>query len=238
MMRTWSWLSIAVALVGCGTPTPNDLVEIAIPGAERFAVSTEDGLVALADDDLGLDELPIRFYSRGTPYSDDADIVQRTGDFGLLAPRTARLPRREFGVEGPREGETVYVQVLELDDPEHRPDLVAASLYQDGRFGDLLQIDEFGWTPTRVASQFAGAGIYAERDGRYVLVGIVNGTVCSNPDPGVLGPQELLPFAGLASIATVLPQSSDFFKRRIRAFRPDFEYGLEPDGSEPDRRVK
>ncbi len=238
MMRTWLWLSIVAALIGCGTPTPNDLVEIVVPGAERFAISTEDGLVALAHDDLGLDELPIRFYASGTPYYDDADVTQRTGEFGLLVPRTARLPLREFAVDGPREHETVYIQVLELDDPERRPHLVAASLYQDGRYGDLLQIDELGWTPTRLASQFAGAGVYAERDGRYVLVGIVNGMVCSNPDPGFLAPQELLPFAGLASIATVLPQSSDFFKRRIRAFRPDFEYGLEADGREPDRRVE
>ncbi len=240
----WSRWSAAVAavlcstLAACATPTPNDLVVLDVPGAERYALATEDGIIALDGDDLGLAELPIVLWFRGSPVPDDAVVEQRTEDLGLLRPKSTRLLYSEFAAQEPLPGEDLYIGLVEADDPEHRPFVVDAHLYEDGEFGDLLVVDDWFRTCESIARDFAGAGVYARREGRYVLVGLLNGTVATNPSPSTwcqyFGPYRLLPFLGLEAIAPVLPRTSSFFERRARVFRPDFEYGTDREGHEPN----
>ena len=241
MKRIWlATLSIGLAawLAGCGTPMPNNLLLLEIPGAERYAVSTEDGVIALDDDDLGVGEIPMICWYRGSPIVDHLVVQHRVGDLGLLEPKSTRLQKAEFAAEGPLGRENLYIQLIESKDIEHRPYLVGAHLYADGEFGDLLELDTWFASCHEVAEEFAGAGVYAKRKGRFVLVGILNGMVSTNPDPSVwsslVGPYRLLPYISLNGLAPVLPKSSNFFERRAKQFRPDFEYGLGRDGNEPN----
>ncbi len=231
-----SILAAILLVAGCGTPTPNNLVRLEISGAERYGLATEDGIVALNGDDLQIGEVPIEYWYKGSPILDDATIDHRTENLALLHAKSTRLQYATFGAEAAQPDEDLYIQVIE-DDPEHRPVMIDCHLFWDGEYGDLLEVDEwFRWT-SHVARDFRGAGVYAKRKGVYELVGLITGDVASNPHPWFLfrmfGPYRLLPFVSIDNIAPVLPQSSDFFKRRIRAFRPDFEYGLTREGKEP-----
>lgn len=231
-------ISLVTCLVACGTPTPNHLLRLEIPGSERYALSTEDGIIALDDDDLGLAEIPMLYWYRSSPIIDELVVQARAGDLGLLQPKSTRLERAELAATGPAPGEDLYIQLIHAGDVERRPYLVDAHLYADGEFGDLLELDEWFSTCHGVAEEFAGAGVYARRLGRYVCVGLINGMVTTNPNPsvwsGLVGPYRLLPYISLDGLAHILPQSSSFFERRAKAFRPDFEYGLDREGNEPN----
>ncbi|MFH0944415.1 MAG: hypothetical protein V2A76_04385 [Planctomycetota bacterium] len=231
-------ISLATCLAACGTPMPNHLVRLEIPGSERYALSTEDGVIALNDDDLSLEEVPMLYWYKASPVMDDLVVQHRVGDLGLLLPKTTRLQKAELAAEGPLPGENLYIQVIHAGDVERRPYLLDAHLYANGEFGDLLELDEWFSTCHGVAEEFAGAGVYAKRLGRYVCVGLINGMVTTNPNPSVwssmVGPYRLLPYISLDGLAHVLPRSSNFFERRIRAFRPDYEHGLDREGNEPN----
>lgn len=235
-LKTKALFLLLAAAAGCGTPTPNNLVEIELPGAKRWALATEDGVVALNGDDLSVPEVPILYWFKGTPILDDATVAHRTDELALLHPKSSRLQYATFGALAAEPGEDLYIQVLE-DDPEHRPELLDCHLFWGGEFGDLLEVDEWFRFTVNVARDFRGAGVYAKRKGVYELVGILTGDVATNPHPWLavrmFGPYRLLTYVPIDSIAPVLPESSDFFKRRIREFRPDFEYGLTREGKEP-----
>jgi len=226
------------AFAGCRTRQPDDLLILDVPGAPRYVLATEDGVVALAGDDLAVDTLPVSYWYRGDRVIDVANVEHRSADFGLLTLRSLKTGFATFAASEPEPGETIWVQILE-DDLEHRPRMVELSLYRDGDYGDLLAVEEFGVTAEELAVEWNGAGIYVRRKGAYELVGILNGVVAANPEPSRwsewFGPHDLLAFAGIDAIAPTLPRSSDYFARRIRMFRPDFEHGLESDGSEGRR---
>lgn len=235
--RSLAALAALAAFAACHTPLPNDLVLLEVKGASRFALSTEDGVVALAGDDLAA-ELPAVQYWKGREIRDHLDLVQSTPDFALLKPKTAKFTRSTFAAYEIKPGEELFVQLI-ADDFERLPFVLDAHWYEDGRFGDLLAIDSWFVDEEAVASRFAGAGVYVKRLGVYEIVGILNGTLATNPNDSfataVFGPRVLMPFVRLDQIADVLPQNSNFFQRTVRPFRPDFEHGLEPDGSEKTR---
>ena len=222
---------LGLTAIGCASPTPNDLVRIDLPGLHRYALSTEDGLVALDHGDLVAEEVPIAYPWEESLVVDDATIAARTGDLALLLPKTARLPRSDFAAEPARGDEELFVQIVEKPRQAWRPDLVPARLYRNGEFGDLLELGG-DLSPEWLAAEFPGSGVYALRKGRYVIVGLLAGTLATSPGAEAEAPP-LLPFLGLDAIAPVLPTDSDFFARRLRPFRPDFEYGLTRDGFEP-----
>jgi hypothetical protein len=245
---TRRWLSPILLLAGvagtfgCATPTPNDLVLLDFEGGVgRYALSTEDGIVAISSDDLNVTQVPIRYWFRSSPIRDDAKVLQRTNTLTLLAPVTTRLEWTEFSTSGPEPGEELFVGLIDEVDPEHLPYLLEAELLEDGKLGDVIELGGWFSDPDEVAGRFGGAGVYAKRMGRYVLVGILTGTVVSAEKDGFwswFGADEGLPFIGLDGIAPVLPQTSNFFERRQKAYRPDFEYGLDDQGQEPNRRTE
>lgn len=225
------------SVAACHTPLPNDLVLLEVKGASRFALSTEDGVVALAGDDL-VGDLPCVQYWKGREIRDRLDLVQTTPDLALLKPETAKFTRSTFASSEIKPGEMLYVQLI-ADDFERLPFVIEGAWYEDGRYGDLFAVETWFVDEEDVAARFAGAGVYVKRLGVYEIVGILNGTLASNQDESLstkmFGPSVLFPFVRLDQIAAVLPQSSNFFQRTTRTFRPDIEHGLKPDGSEGTR---
>jgi hypothetical protein len=229
-----SILAPLVAFAACHTPLPNDLVLLEAPGAARFALSTEDGIVALAGDDI-VAQVPCVQYWKGREIRDTLSMIQATPDLALLKPETARFTRSPFADDEVRPEETLYIQLL-ADDFERLPYVLEAHWHEDGRYGDLLEIDTWFVDEEDVVARFAGAGVYVKRMGNYEIVGLLNGTLASNPAPsGFFAPEILVPFVRLDQIATVLPNTSNYFERRPRPFRADFEHGLERDGTETER---
>lgn len=233
------WLLVLTLLcaVGCHTPTPNDLVLLEIPGQSRFALSTEDGILALAGDEL-VGEIPAVQFWKGREIRDDLERIQQTQDLVLFKPKTARMTNSTFAAEDIHPDEMVYIQVIN-DDFERLPFVREARWYHDGEFGDLLALEGWFADPEGLATTFAGAGVYVKRKGVYEIAGILCGTVATNPNPSffgrLFGPSLLLPFMRLDQIAPVLPQNSEFFNRGPRTFRPDFEHGLDREGRETER---
>jgi hypothetical protein len=226
-----SALVLSLALAGCHTPSPNDLVLLDVPGAPRFALSTEDGVVALRGDDLASRAIPAIQYWRGRETHDSLLIVQRSDDLVLLRPESARLTWSPFAARDIEPGDELFVQVIG-DDFERLPVLIEGCWHQDGRHGDLFAVSTWFVDEEMLAARFAGAGVYVKRKGVYEIVGILNGTVATNPEDTWFGPDLLLPFLRLDAIAPVLPTNSNFFDRGPRTFRPDFEHGLSREGEE------
>ncbi len=227
---------VGLVAVGCHTPTPNDLVVLDLPGSARYALSTEDGIVALGGDDL-TGKVPAVQYWKGREIRDDLQIVQHDRDLTLLRPETAKFTLSTFASDDIEPGETLFIQLIQDQDFERLPYVIECHWYRDGEMGDLLAVDTWNVDRERVAARFAGAGVYAKRKGVYEIVGILNGTLATIDSDTFFGSMfgshiQLLPFMRLDQIAGVLPRDSNFFERGPRAFRPDFEHGLNRDGSE------
>jgi hypothetical protein len=214
---------------GCAVPVPNDLILLDVRGADRFALSTEDGIVALYGDDLTGGEIPILYEYHQQTVTDNAALIQNTADLGLLKPVTAKFPFSEFAISEPGPDEPLYIQVIDEGDIERRPEMIEARLYERGLYGNLLELEDHDYRPEWLAQRFRGAGVYVQEKGRFAIVGVLNGTVATLAE----GDDGLLPFVGLDVIAPVLPRTSSFFVRRLTPRRPDFEYGLTREGQEP-----
>lgn len=230
-----SSLGALAVLAACHAPTPNDLVTLQLAGNPRYALSTEDGVLAIDGDDVQTAEVPIMQWYEGREVPDDATIVQRASDLVLMKAKTSRLNFSTFAGDPPQPDEHLFIGVIGSDF-EHRGELIGVSLYEDGKYGDLLEVEDWFVGEESLVTRFAGAGVYANRAGVYQIVGVITGTLASNPNPSlfarIFGPGTLIPFAGLDAIAPVLPANSNFFQRGPRVFRPDFEYGVNRDGSE------
>src|SRR5690606_25865102 len=119
-----SFVLLLPLAAGCTSRLPNDLVILEVPGAPRYAVSTEDGILALAEDDLAGESLPIVHWYRGDAVRDEARLEHRSDEFGLLTPRTARIGFSTFAASAPAPHEDLWIQVIQ-GDAEHRPELIA-----------------------------------------------------------------------------------------------------------------
>jgi hypothetical protein len=221
-------VAAAAAAPGCAVPVPNDLILLDVQGADRYALSTEDGIVALYGDDLVAGEIPILYEYHQQTVTDTATLVQNTADLGLMRPTTAKFPFSEFATVEPGPEEPVYIQVIDLEDVERRPEMLEARLYEKGLYGNLLELVDDDLTPDELALRFRGAGVYIQEKGRFTIVGVLTGSVATLEEE-----DGLLPFVGLDVIAPVLPRTSSFFVRRLTPRRPDFEYGLTREGQEP-----
>jgi hypothetical protein len=203
-------------LAACRGPAPIEAtIDFQTERGIVRGVSTEDGLLALRD--VVPESTPMQFrYRVGNGFFDDrARLVRQNDVLALLAPESSRPHlARCAGFPAARD-DRLFIEVRD----EEGPELLECRLLDEGRLGDLLVLDE--GELEEVAHRFAGAGLFAWREGTMQLVGVLNGVYCEEP--------EALAFIGLDEMATLLPETSNYFVRRALPHRADFELGIPRD---------
>lgn len=210
-------LCAGLLAVACHAPAPVEAtVEVATPRGIVRAVATEDGIVALrellpADGDT----LSFRGRHRGGFFDDQARLLRQSDELALLAPLSSRPSLARFGRYPAAFDDRLFVEVRTGD----HADLLEGHLLAEGHRGDLLELDE--GEVLDLAQRYCGAGVFAWREGTLELVGVLNGVYCEQP--------AALAFIGLDELSVLLPETSDFFRRRALPHRSDFEFGIPRD---------
>ena len=209
-----------LSLAACHGPAPVEAnVEFQTERGVVRGVSTEAGILALVDVLPESGEISFRCRIGNSFFDDVADLVRRGDALALLSPRSSRPPLARFAAYPAALDDTLYVEVRTVSPIEDVPDLLRAHLLEEGRRGDLLVLDEA--LSVDIAHRYAGAGVFAFRDGSMELVGILNGVYLESP--------RALAFVGLDEMATLIPAESSYFERRPTVRRADFEYGVPRD---------
>src|SRR5262245_35123019 len=177
-------------------------------------VSTEDGVFALVETVPATGEVSFRCRTGNGFFDDVARLERRNDTLALLTPKSSRLNLARFAAYPAAKDERLYIETRTAN----HTDLLACHLYDGGRQGDLLILDEQTVAFDDIVRHYAGAGVFTWRSGTMQLVGILNGVWCDEP--------HALAFVGLDEIATLLPASSDYFARKVLPRRADFEYGI------------
>jgi hypothetical protein len=196
-------------------PEPEQLLQLQFGEEFRYAVSTEDGILCLAEDALRSASIPYRFRYRRGIFEDRATVDRINENLAVLVPQTAELTQVRFGAYPAREDDQLYIGIC---DKNQQPKLQEVRLYQKGQFGDLLQIDIGNDEIAPFSDRFRGCGLYAWREDYYQLVGILNGVYIVD--------QPVMAFIGLDEMERILPSGSHYFERKLKKPRPDFEYGI------------
>lgn len=216
-MRTLA-LAIVSALVlgGCRGPRSIEAnVEFQTERGVVRGVSTESGILALADIVPPTGELSFRYRS-GNGFFDDVAAADRRSDaLVLMQPKSTRLNHARFAAFPAAGGDSLFLEVR--TGPE--TDILRCHLLDGGARGDLLVLDEGDFYD--VLASYTGAGVYAWREDMMQLVGVLNGVYCESP--------HALAFVGLDEMATLIPAGSNYFTRRTTPRRADFEYGIPRD---------
>lgn len=194
---------------------PEQTVQLQFGNEFRYAVSTEDGILCLAEDALRSASIPYRFRLRRGIFEDRATVDRINENLAILMPQTAVLPQVRFGAYPAREDDELHIGIC---DKNEQPKLMETKLYQRGQFGDLLETSIPMDEVAAFADRFRGVGLYAWREDYYQLVGILNGVYMVD--------QPVLAFVGLEEMSRILPTGSHYFERHIKKNRPDFEYGI------------
>jgi len=209
-------IAALAAAAGCRGPRSIGAnVELQTEHGVVHGVSTEEGILALAEVVPATGELSFRSRA-GNSFFDDVAEVRRRGDaLALLAPRTSHPAQARFAARPAGGDDRLFIESRR----HGRPYLLECRLHGGGALGDLLALEEAPLAD--VARRHAGAGLFAWRDGTMELVGILNGVYSEQPP--------LVAFVGLDEMSTLIPAGSDFFTRRLRTRRADFEYGTPRD---------
>jgi hypothetical protein len=125
------------------------------------------------------------------------------------APNQARLAASAAGLD-----DDLYIEAPHV---HADPELIPVTLLGDGTLGDLIRVKD-GRRLEDLARIYAGAGVFADREGFLQLVGILNGVFVAEA--------QALGFIGVGQIARVLSHDDPYFQRRALPRRADFEYGM------------
>jgi hypothetical protein len=210
----------ALAFTACRGPEPPEaLVDFRTQYGTVYGLSTERGILLLAEVlPEEQEELAFRYHI-GNGFFDDIATVQQRGEvLSVLQPQSSRPNEVRFAGDPAHAEDELY---FEVRDEDGDPDLLEALLLDAGKYGDLVVIDEEDSLEDR-ARQLTGAGLYAWRDGHMQLVGIGNGLYSVSPPA--------LAFIGVHEMAYTFPaETTTYFDREARPRRADFEYGIPRD---------
>lgn len=216
-------LLLALIVTACAGPTSHftRLWREGQTGAPIIGLSTEDGVLILAETSLAVgDRFRLQFPVGNSLVEDWAVLDRRNDDLAIVRPLSSRLHEGRFATTVPTADESFY---LALRDRNDELEMVEVERWHEGLYGAFLA--PFDDQPRHMAREWAGAGIYVERDGRWEIVGILAGLTARlliSEDEDDLG----LGYLDLAEISRLLPDQIDFFEHPILPPRPDFEFGV------------
>jgi len=207
-------LPLALAAACRGPESIESTVEFQTERGVVRAVSTEDGLFALVETVPATGEVTFR-YRVGNGLFDDIATLERKNDaLAVLSPKTSRPNMARFAAFPAARGESLFLEVRTGD----HSDLIRCHLLDDGRRGDLLELDERILEFDDIIHHYVGVGVFAFRNGSMELVGILNSVYSADPPT--------LAFIKLNEMATLLLATSNYFTRKVQPKRADFEFGV------------
>jgi hypothetical protein len=216
-------LFLAASLTACAGP-PSHLTRLwpeGESGVPILGLSTEDGILILAEHGQAVgDRFRLQFPVGNSVVQDWAVMDRRNDDLAIVRPITSRLHEGRFATVVPAASEVFY---LALRDDDDKPVMVEVDRWHNGMNGAFLApIDN---EPERMAREWAGTGLYVERDGRWEIVGILAG-ITARMLNGSLEGDVGMGYLDLAEISRLLPDQIDYFEHPILPPRPDFEFGV------------
>jgi hypothetical protein len=221
MRRSLRWLlacalalPLALAPACRGPRSVESTVEFQTERGVVRGVSTEDGVLALVETVPATGEVSFRYRVGNGLFDDVATLDRKNDTLAVLSPKTSRPNMARFAAYPAARDESLFLEVRTAD----HSDLIRCHLLDDGRRGDLLDLDERRLEFDDILRHYVGIGVFAWRNDEMELVGILNGVYSADPPA--------LAFIGIDEIATLLPATSNYFVRRVQPRRADFEYGV------------
>ena len=209
---------LALGLAGCRSPHSIESgVEFETERGIVRGVATEGGIYALADVVPPTGELSFRCRTGNGFFDDTATVVRRGDAIAVFEPKSSHLNLARFAGYPAAAADALFIETHEGGEAG----LIPCHLFESGKLGDLLTLDDDSVEPGPFAQHYAGSGIFAWRDKSMQLIGMLNGVY--SPEPKALA------FVGLDEMATLLPAESSYFARRVTTRRADFEYGIPRD---------
>ena len=189
-------------------------------------MATEIGIVTLHDPAIREgDVYPFRHMYKNGEVRDEARVTRTDEYLALLEPVSSKLNTVRFLRYPLAQKEELYVGLLDEEgDAQYLP---AERLHQ-GAHGDLVLCRELEKYPEALEGRgYGGVGLFAYRDGYHWLAGLL--TPLRAQVRGVAG--MVYPFVPIERFLEFIPELKDQFNRERKPFRPDFEYGVNRDGS-------
>jgi hypothetical protein len=224
-------LPLLALLAGCTSP-PEHFTRLWIEGqtgSPLVGTSTEDGVLMLTEPDWKIgDRFEIQFPIGNSLVVDKGRIDRLNDTVAVIKPISSRLREGRFAASMPEPGEKLYVALRnEVDEPL----MAEAELWKEGAWGDWLVLPSRD--ANRIAADYAGTGVYVEREDRWEIVGVLAGLTAQDENSSLQ--TTALGFISLSELARILPDHFDYFEHDVKPLRPDFEYGvpLQPGELEP-----
>jgi hypothetical protein len=223
-MKLAAFFAPILIFLGCTTPD-NHITLIEIPSGDVAGLATECGILALKKPIINPgDVFPIQHVYRDGVVQDEARVVNTDEYLALMEPVSSQLNNVRFLMYPLAEDETLYLGILDGDqDAEY----LEAELLAGGAKGDFVLCSELIEYPEPSTDGYGGIGLFAYREGAMWLAGILS-PFRAEID-GITG--DAYPFIGMNKIMKFIPDLEDHFTRKRKPFRPDFEHGVERDGS-------
>jgi hypothetical protein len=211
---------LLACLAACST-TPSHLTRLwpaGQSGAPTLGLSTEGGVVMLADPAYRVGDLFDIQFPVGNSFVREWGRLDRLNeDLAVVVPLTARLLRGRLATSLPKDDEPLYLALRDADD---EPDMLEVERWHGGQRGSFIVVP--GRDAERLARDYAGAGLYVERDGRWEIAGMLAGLVARDEGSDQLA----LGYVDLLEMARVLPVDVDYFEQDVTPLRPDIEFGV------------
>jgi hypothetical protein len=198
-------LPLALAAACRGPRSVESSVEFQTERGVARGVSTEDGVLALAEVVPATGEVSFRYRVGNGLFDDVATLDRKNDTLAVLSPKTSRPNLARFAAYPAARDESLYIEVRTAD----HSDLIRC---------DLLELDERRLEFDELIRHYVGVGVFAWRSDEMQLVGVLNGVFSADPPA--------LAFIGIDEIATLLPSTSNYFVRKVQPRRADFEYGV------------
>ncbi len=228
-------LVLACLLLGaCATPPPSHVARIwpqGAQGAPVLGLSTEDGVLVLADPSYKLGDLfDMQFPVGNSRVDDHGELIRINDNLAIIIPLTSRLAEGRFAETPMTELEQLYVAVRDEDD---EPVMEEVTRWRNGAHGDLIVIpDDDAYD---FAARYSGAGVYVNRYDRWQIVGVLSGLVVEDSEPQ---PDEesiaAVGFIGLDEVARLVADRENYLTREEYPMRPDFEFGVKRQAGDID----
>lgn len=209
--RTRALTSIAALVaLACGGPRPKGIVRVRTPAGEEQGVATPYGILFLGRTaQAGRCDVTVFF---GDGPSIEPGTIEAADSEICVALLEVKVPMSEVSFTYPDPSDAILIAIAHDDGPEYFTTEVST---EAGVEGTVLRVPRgFPVDPTVV-----GAGVYRFEDGRYRLIGLVNGVARYRGLDGQY--HEVLTFLGPRNLTVAVLKDKDRGRPKDPPLRSD-----------------